>query len=141
MEATADIIKVGAIILDSHGRILISKSRGRNLWYFVGGKIEKGETHEDCLRRELREELGVEISGTPTWYAASPVELADEDKQGRTLQIFQYLVSIVGEPKASSEIESIHWLSKEEFLSERFPLGRMLKLHAIPALIADGHLH
>nr|MBQ4318789.1 NUDIX domain-containing protein [Clostridia bacterium] len=37
------------------------KARGL-LWEFVGGKVEPGETHDEALVRECREELGIEIS-------------------------------------------------------------------------------
>jgi len=54
-----------AIIIDHRGRILICK-RGpggncAHLWEFPGGKLEPGETLEECVVRECREELEVEI--------------------------------------------------------------------------------
>ena len=140
MKQTADILKVGAIILSAEGRLLISKSYNKDIWIFVGGKIENGETHEDCLRRELKEELGVEVVGTPTFYIQSPVEIAAGDAKGRTVQIFEYLVDINSEPKPSAEVESIHWLSADEFQTKIFPLGSILEHYAIPALIADGKM-
>lgn len=140
MKPHADIIKVGAIILDGEGKILIVKPRGKDIWLFVGGKIEDGETHEQCLHREVREELNVNIVGTPEFYSKSPVEPAANDVLGRTVQIFEYLIDIEGEPKPSHEIESVHWLSKNEFLGNEFPLGSVLQHHAIPSLMADGKI-
>jgi mutator protein MutT len=59
-------VGVGAIIVDSQGRLLLAK-RGpqarneRGLWEFPGGSVELGETLAEALRREMREELGIEI--------------------------------------------------------------------------------
>lgn len=63
--AVGDIIEVvGAIIKDGDrylvGQRAANKSQGR-LWEFMGGKIEPGETPEQALSRECREELDLEI--------------------------------------------------------------------------------
>lgn len=58
-------IAVAAGLVFHHGRLLIAQRRAGDhlggLWEFPGGKREPGETFEDCLRRELREELGIEV--------------------------------------------------------------------------------
>lgn len=57
-------VRVSAGILRNGDRVLICRRRGDQehpaKWEFPGGKIEAGESPEECLRRELREELGVE---------------------------------------------------------------------------------
>jgi len=54
-----------AVITNKDGKILITQpSRDDNLslkWEFPGGKIEQGETAEECLKREIMEELGLVI--------------------------------------------------------------------------------
>ena len=55
------MIEVTAAILKNNGRLLIAqrKAMGRlpNKWEFPGGKIETGETPEDCLKREMEESV------------------------------------------------------------------------------------
>lgn len=56
---------VAAIITNNEGKILITqrnlkKSQG-GLWEFPGGKIEKGETREEAIIREIKEELTIDI--------------------------------------------------------------------------------
>lgn len=61
----APIIVAAALIQDS-GRFLVSQRKSTAhqalKWEFPGGKLENGETPEECLRREVKEELGIEIA-------------------------------------------------------------------------------
>ncbi len=131
------MIKAGAIILNREGRLLIAKSKKNPYWIFVGGRTEPGETLEQCLRREIKEELGTELAQC-SFYMESPIEKASGDPQGRTIQIFAYRAEIAGEPRPSSEVEALHWLSAEDYRREAFPLGSVLHDHVIPRLIEDG---
>ncbi|MFV0626698.1 MAG: 8-oxo-dGTP diphosphatase MutT [Alphaproteobacteria bacterium] len=58
-------IEVAAGIIINQGKILIAQRKKNSnfemLWEFPGGKLEKGETLKDCLKREIMEELGLEI--------------------------------------------------------------------------------
>ena len=58
--------KVSAGIVCRNGKILIcQRPKGKSLagfWEFPGGKLEEGESLQDCLKRELKEELDIEIA-------------------------------------------------------------------------------
>jgi 8-oxo-dGTP diphosphatase len=61
------IILVAAVaLIDAQGRVLLARRpQGRplaGLWEFPGGKVEDAESPEAALKRELREELGIEIA-------------------------------------------------------------------------------
>src|SRR6185295_20228273 len=60
-----------AAIICENGKYLVARRKQDahlgGLWEFPGGKREPGETMEHCLKRELQEELGVEIGEPTQW--------------------------------------------------------------------------
>ena len=58
------VLVVAAALIDRDGRVLLAQRRQNavlgGLWEFPGGKVEPGETPEDALIRELKEEIGIE---------------------------------------------------------------------------------
>jgi 8-oxo-dGTP diphosphatase len=59
------------VLIDAHGSFLLtSRPEGKvyaGYWEFPGGKLEAGESVEQALRRELHEELGIEIGAAQPW--------------------------------------------------------------------------
>ena len=59
------VITVTAAVIEKNGKILIARRKAAlrlgGLWEFPGGKQEPEENPEECLRRELREEFGIDV--------------------------------------------------------------------------------
>ena len=72
------VISSGAVILrDEHGRIVIEKPNYRDHWLLPGGGVDAGEDARECARREVWEELGIEVEVgrmlTADWLPSSAV--------------------------------------------------------------------
>jgi 8-oxo-dGTP diphosphatase len=91
LEKISTFTVVAAALVGSDGRVLLQRrAEGRTmagLWEFPGGKVEPGETPEDALVRELREELGLEIDSSDL----EPAAFASADNAGRHMLLLLYL--------------------------------------------------
>ena len=105
------MIAVVAALAAKEGRLLIAqRPMGRHMggkWEFPGGKLEKGETPEAALRRELNEELGVDADIGPI-RAAIPYSYPEKD----VLLLF-YVARLMGEPKPIDEA-ALAWVTPDE---------------------------
>ena len=86
----------------------------KDWWEFPGGKMEVGETSEEALKREIREELSTEIS---VYELLCTVEY-DYPKFHLTLHCF--ICSLLNEALHLNEHEAARWLTKDELGSVRW---------------------
>src|SRR5689334_17461611 len=105
-------IDVAAGVIFSEGKILITQRRSDqhlgNLWEFPGGKVEMGESFEDCLKREIREELGIEIS------VGELVEDLTHEYPEKIVRLRFYRCELVsGEPRAI-HCQDFRWVAPGE---------------------------
>ena len=113
---TADVV-VAAVIEDTHRFLVTRRQPGVHLagmWEFPGGKIDTAETHEAALRRELREELGVEVD------VGKQVHRTRHKYPDRTIALHFYRCTLKGTPRPLLGQE-LRWVPRAELPSLRFP--------------------
>ena len=104
-------IEVVAAIIRKEGRIFATQ-RGygewKDWWEFPGGKMEPGETPEEALKREIREELSTEIR------VDELLCTVEYDYPKFHLTLHCYLCSLVTEALHLNEHEAARWLANDE---------------------------
>ncbi|GLY94397.1 NUDIX domain-containing protein [Actinoplanes sp. NBRC 103695] len=106
----AEIDKIAWIHLVD-GRVLSTRSHGRDAFYFPGGKREPGESDLQTLVREIREELTVVIDPATARAAGVFEDQAHAHADGVRVRMTCYTASYEGTLRASSEIAEIAWLT------------------------------
>jgi len=109
---------VGAVVHDAAGRLLLIQ-RGhdphRGLWSLPGGRVEPGESPEQAVRREVREETGLEVEPLSI---AGHREMIARDTDGRTERHFVILAFAArwlgGEPTLNAELAEARWIYPAE---------------------------
>lgn len=111
------LVSVAALVTNDRGEILLVNSPWRG-WEYPGGLIEPGETFQEALHREVREESGVEIEITGFVGICKNIErnIVNIDFTARYLS---------GELKTSEESTEVAWVTPEKaFDMITFPLTR-----------------
>jgi 8-oxo-dGTP diphosphatase len=100
-EASGRRCVVGALVRDGQGRVFVHR-RGPNRawlpngWDVLGGHVEAGETLLDALAREVTEESGWHVTGTPELIFTADWE-TDEDGASNRRSEFDFLVEVAGD--------------------------------------------
>jgi len=124
-------------LLERDGRVLLGRRAiepRRGHWDLPGGFLEEGEEPLDGLRREVREELGIDVE--PVAWLGTHVEPYDD----HYVLGLTWLVRGDGEPRAADDVSEIAWFGPEELPAEMaFPhQAPLLRAWATGSLGASG---
>jgi 8-oxo-dGTP diphosphatase len=102
--------KAAAIFL-SGKKMLLTKKAACPYWIMPGGIMENGETAEECLSREIREELGCGIKNKG-FFGAYLDEIYE--KPGKKLVVLAFKAELVGKPRPLNEILEAKYFSFQD---------------------------
>ena len=108
-------IVVHAIILDKENRVLITKRAPNlkiypNLWSIPAGHIEENESFEDCLKREIKEELGVNITKI-----VKSIQPYEGELDSRYWKVKLFIIDVdVDEINPNKEIADYKWIDPKD---------------------------
>ncbi|MDL4820340.1 NUDIX hydrolase [Actinomadura opuntiae] len=103
------IDKIAWILLDG-GRVLSTRSRGKDAYYLPGGKREAGESDAETLAREIKEELTVDVLPGTVAHLGTWEAQAHGHADGVTVRMTCYTAGYTGTLAPASEIEEVVWL-------------------------------
>ncbi len=92
-------------------KVLSTRSKGKDTWYFPGGKREAGESDEEALTREIKEELTVNLIPESLQFIGKFEAQAHGHAEGITVVMTCYLADYQGELTPDAEIEELAWLT------------------------------
>jgi len=139
------------ILLNENNEVFLIKETFRNLrdgqtlWVTPGGGAENGESYESCLKRELKEELGLSLSQTPQCVFSREMVFRSADGTEFLSKERYYLVRIGEEPmsfdglteRETADVQARRWWSAEEldaseetFFADHLPQRIRAALHA-----------
>ena len=120
MRATNAIVKVVVVaaVIESGDCFLVTRRiEGTHLpgmWEFPGGKIDQGESHEEALRREMREELDADVA------VRDLILETTHEYSDRTVTLFFYRCNLLGTP-APMMGQEMQWAARKDLPSMAFP--------------------
>ncbi len=107
-------IRVAAVALIRDRRLLMVTARARDVHYMPGGKIDPGERAAEAAVREAREEIGVELDPAEVTPLFTVTTQAHGEPAGRQVEMQVFAATTPDAPRASSEIDALHWVTSAD---------------------------
>lgn len=93
------------------GKLLCARSKNKDLFYLPGGKREEGESDEQALVREIKEEISVDLISSSIKYAKTFIAPADSKNSETTVKLTCYFSDFQGQLCPDAEIDEIDFIS------------------------------
>ena len=132
MPNTGPEIQVACALIWRDGQILLSRrhqsAHQGGLWEFPGGKLEPEETIENCISRELKEELAISVK------VGEELITIDHAYSHKKLRFVVHLCNwISGDPKPLAS-QQVRWVELKKLFDYPFPAANSQIIHALLCL-------
>lgn len=135
MTVKVDIHKAAGILIRDR-KLLVERSKGKSIFIAPGGSIEKGETAEDAVIRELMEEFRVTVRPEHlSIFGTFRAKAAGQEDKVVEMKVFT-VTQWEGEPTADNEVEEIRWVTSEA--EDGIEIGSIFEHEVIPRLKAEN---
>ena len=135
MNDRIDISKAGGILIKDR-KFLVTRSRGKDIFYAPGGRIEQGEDPETALLRELDEELSIRVKKESLKFFGTFIHPSAGDNH-LTIKMDVFLVEVwEGEIILGNEIEEFLWVTSGP--PSNIKIGSIFGEEVLPRLKAKG---
>jgi len=127
--------KIGLLLLDENQTkfLVCEKDNFTSDFIMPGGQLDKNESDKECLVREIKEELAVDVDKSSLKFINEYTDVAGGDPT-KDVSIKLYEGRIIGKPTPSQEIINFHWIGKKDLSNPR--LSPIIKNKILPDLIA-----
>lgn len=129
------LIEVSAGLVFRHGLLLITRRRPDahlgGLWEFPGGKVDASESAEDCLKRELMEELGIEVE------IKELIETVEHDYPEKSVRLKFFRCQWLRNEPRPLGCEDFAWIGGPQLANYAFPPADaqlLQRLQSLPEL-------
>ncbi|MFD1771053.1 NUDIX hydrolase [Sphingobacterium suaedae] len=135
MENKHVLLPTAGLLVIKENKILLAFSKNKQAWYLPGGKLNEGETSEEALIREIKEELGVTLKKTALQFLTH-ISATAYGEAGLTMEQDCYLCPLEEEVRPSAEIVAARYFSVQEYAQEQVRVEGVIK--AFEILILKG---
>lgn len=130
------LIKKSAMAIIRDNRLLVVRKRGSRDYLMPGGKPEEKETPVEALARELKEEVDCSFDAASLTFLGRFEDFTSDGKAKVSIELFSG--ELMGEPKASSEIEELKWISAADAINPF--VTPIIRKQILPFLAGKGML-
>ncbi len=128
----------GALVEDEEGRVLLARRAAepfKGYWDIPGGFLDEGEHPLDGVRRELREETGLEVE--PLEFLGAWMDRYGGDSTAEaTLNLYWTARAVAGEPAPADDVDELGWFARDEL-----PGRDELAFENVPLVLAAWQEH
>ena len=119
-------IYCAGLITLKNRKLLLAFSKNKQAYYLPGGKIDKGETAQQALIREIKEELNIEFKESDIEYYCHITAKAFGEANGLVMEQDCFICDLDDTPKPNAEIAALQYFDEAGYRNEQ---------HLVPGVI------